>query len=322
MGHPRTSVTDDDIRFIDLFERGGAALVKQELGCTERNVYSRRNRLQVRLGRPIDAPGLGPRKNLAWEPSPIPGMLEMDIDNGWVVIGSDAHYWLGNPSTAHRGLVKFCKDLKPKLVVNNGDALDFGSISRHPPMNWEERPTVKQEIELTQERLGEIESAAGKARKIWNLGNHDARYEVRLATQAPEFAKVKGVHLHDHFPFWENAWSVRINGNVVITHRYKGGLHATHNNTVNAGVSMVTGHLHSLKATPYTDYTGTRWGVDCGTMADIYGPQFEYLESNPRNWRSGFVVLEFWKGKLRQPSLGMVIEEGLIDFPGQKVIHV
>jgi hypothetical protein len=85
---------------------------------------------------------------------------------------------------------------------------------------------------------------------------------------------------------------------------------------------MVTGHLHSLKVTPYTDYNGIRYGVDTGTLADIYGPQFEnYLEQNPINWRSGFAVLTFKNGVLLMPELAMVHTKDTIQFRGE-VINV
>jgi hypothetical protein len=55
-------------------------------------------------------------------------------------------------------------------------------------------------------------------------------------------------------------------------------------------------------------------------MADPDGPQFvDYLEDNPRNWRSGFVVLTFWKGKLLWPEIVNVIDEKHVQFRG--VIH-
>lgn len=107
-----------------------------------------------------------------------------------------------------------------------------------------------------------------------------------------------------------------------MKHRYKGGLHATHNNTMWAGKTMVTGHLHSLKVTPLTDYNGTRWGVDSGTLAEPYGPQFrDYTETNPLNWRPGFVVLTFQSGQLLDPELVRVRSEGEVVFRG-KVIEV
>jgi hypothetical protein len=250
-----------------------------------------------------------------------PGRVCIDVQDGVVLVGGDGHYWPGEPSTAHRAFVKFCKKYKPAVVVMNGDAFDGATISRHPSIGWEDRPTVEEELAAVQERLGEIEVAALKSRRVWPLGNHDARFETRLATNAPEYAKVHGVHLKDHLPNWESCWACWINDSVVIKHRGpKGGVHATHNNTVAAGLSMVTNHLHSLKVTPYDDYTGTRFGVDCGTLADPHGPQFlNYSEDNPRNHRSGFAVLTFKGGKLLWPEVVAVVDSETVQFRGELI---
>jgi len=132
-----------------------------------------------------------------------PSRIQITVPNGTVLIGSDGHYWPGPASTAHRAFVAFIKELKPKAVIYNGDSFDGARISRHPPIGWESRPTVIDEIEACRERLGEIEASAGRARKIHTLGNHDGRFETRLAQVAPEFARIKGFHLKDHFPRWE-----------------------------------------------------------------------------------------------------------------------
>jgi hypothetical protein len=265
------------------------------------------------------------RNILEKAPPEAPHRIYFDVSDGIVAVASDAHYWPGIRSTAHRAFVKFCGEFPNiKAVVMNGDVHDGAQTSRHAPIGWETRPSVIQEIEAGQERLGEIESAlskqSGKVRKIWTLGNHDARFETRLATVAPEYARVHGVHLKDHFPTWDTAWSAWVNDDVVIKHRYKGGIHATHNNAVNSGKTMVTGHLHSLKVTPFTDYNGDRWGVDTGTLAQVGGPQFlDYMEDGPANWRAGFAVLTFWKGRLLWPELVHVIDEeaGLVSFQGR-----
>jgi hypothetical protein len=109
-----------------------------------------------------------------------------------------------------------------------------------------------------------------------------------------------------------------LNESTVVKHRYKNGIHATHNNTVSAGVSIVTGHLHSLKVTPFNDYNGERFGVDTGTLADVDGEQFSnYMELNPNNWRSGFIVLTFNNGHLLWPEVVHVIDKDVIQFRGQ-----
>jgi hypothetical protein len=110
-----------------------------------------------------------------------------------------------------------------------------------------------------------------------------------------------------------------VNEHTMIKHRYHNGIHAIYNNTLKAGTSVVTGHLHSLKVTPWSDYNGTRYGVDTGTMANLDDPAFDYAEDNPKNWRSGFAVLTFWEGKLMPPELCEVISEGLVYFRGQVI---
>lgn len=244
------------------------------------------------------------------------------VENGTVLVGSDAHYWLGLKSTAHRAFCKFAAEMRPSAVVMNGDAFDGATISRFPRIGWDTRPSVLDELKACLESMTEIEEASRTKNLYWPLGNHDARYETFLASRVPEFQGVDGFHLKDKFPLWIPCWSVWINEKVAIKHRYKGGIHATHQNTVSSGVSMVTGHLHSLKVTPYSDYNGTRFGVDCGSLADPSGPQFvDYMEDSPANWRSGFVVLTFHEGKLLWPEVVHVLEEGKVEFRG-KVIEV
>lgn len=306
-----------DADFIALIKKHGCAETGRRLGMNERAVHTRRTRLEKRHGIQIPVPSV---RNTRIG-SEHPGRICFDVQDGIVLVGGDGHYWPGEASTAHRAFVKFCKKYKPVAVVMNGDAFDGATISRHPPIGWENRPSVVEEMEAVQERLGEIEAAAFKARKIWPLGNHDARFETRLATVAPEYARIHGFHLKDHLPNWESCWSCWINDSVVIKHRGpKGGVHAVHNNTLAAGKTMVTNHLHSLKVTPYTDYNETRYGVDTGTLADPNGPQFlDYSEDNFKNHRSGFAFLTFRGGKLMWPEVVAVVDSKTVQFRGELI---
>lgn len=243
------------------------------------------------------------------------------MKNGTVLVGSDAHYWPKETSTAHWAFVALARELKPALVVMNGDVIDAATISRHPPIGWEKSPSIKRELDTAVERLGEVVDASPKARHIWTLGNHDARFETKIASLIPELKGVKGVQLRDHFPAWEPAWSVEVGGahGAVIKHRFKGGANAAYNNTVSGGRSMVTGHLHALNVSPFTDYNGTRWGVDGGTLANPLGPQFTgYTEDSPLNWREGFVVLTWKDGKLLWPEPVFVSRKGHYTWRGEE----
>lgn len=307
--------------FIELFTTiGPAEMAKQGLG-NMRTILARRRTLEHKHKRAIKSPNptARPITNPYIE---HPHRIELTVKDGIVLVGSDAHVWPGPATPAWKGFVRFVRDLRPKTIIINGDTFDGASVSRHPPIGWAHQPTVVEEIEACQERLGEIEKAKPmKCRLLHPLGNHDSRFETRLASVAPQFASVKGTRLKDHFPAWEPCWSVWINGgDVVVKHRWRGGVHGVHNNTINSGATMVTGHDHALRISPFSDYRGTRWGISTGTLADPYGKQFlDYTEDNPRSHRSGFVVLTFRNGRLMWPELAYVIDEKTIGFRGEMI---
>ena len=305
----------DDKTFIELFQSLGGGGTAKRTETSERAVFARRKRIEQKLGRTLLAPGARASKTAH------PQRISLDIENGVMLVGSDPHYWPGSPSPAHRAFVRFCKELKPKIVVMNGDVLDGATVSRHPPLNWEERPSLINEIEASKERLAEIEAVIPRTAKMaWCLGNHDARFEMKLAATVPEYAKIHGFHLKDHFgPRWIPGWAVWVNNSVVVKHRWKGGVHGVYNNVVGAGLTMVTGHDHALRASPYTDYTGTRWGVSTGCLAEPDGPQFDYNEDNPRNHRAGFAVFTFVNGRLLPPELVHVSSAHTVDFRGEVI---
>ena len=307
----------DEPTFIALVQEHGVGKAAKLLGLSVRAVFARRKGIEERGNHSISVPDS--RSSRRHEE--YPARWELEVNNGTVLVGSDAHYWPGVNATAHRAFVKLCAEFSPKAVIVNGDMLDFASISRFPPIGWEKQPSLVDEIDETKARLEEIHSASKKAAHIWPLGNHDGRFSTRIATVAPEYAKIHGFALKDHFPNWEPCWSCWINDDVVVKHRWKGGIHAPHNNAIQGGKSMVTGHLHSQRVSPWSDYNGDRWGVDAGCLADVYGPQFLYVEDNPRNWRAGFVVLTFVGGELLQPELVRVMDKNRVDFRG-KIIRV
>jgi hypothetical protein len=312
-GNPKVSDAD----FIKLFPEIGPAELARRSHTQESNIMKRRRRLEERYQTRLVAPGPGATLNARAHPERI----HYELEDGIVLVGADPHFWPGEKTPGWRAFVKFVKKLRPQIIVLNGDIFDGASISRHPPIGWTKLPTVQQELEVCQDRLHEIEMAKPMSCKLaWPLGNHCLRFETRIATVAPEFAKVHGTSLQDHFGAWAPCWSVWINQNVVIKHRWKGGVHGVHNNAVGSGLSMITAHDHSLRVSPFSDYTGTRFGASCGTLADPYGPQFtDYTEDNPRNQRAGFLVLTFRKHRLLWPEVVDVMNEGQVSFRGEVI---
>jgi hypothetical protein len=327
----------DDSEFIETWRRfKKAGLVAKHLKMDVRSVYDRRRSVELKYNISLES---NRRNVVATSPKTIAGnklnelaKIRQDkyesemvdaISDGVILIASDCHYWPGIVTKAHQAFCKLAKELKPKMVVLNGDILDGARISRHARIMWEKQPDLKDEIAAVQDRCAEIERAASGAKFVRTIGNHDARFENYLSSRVGEFEEMTGMTLLDYLPRWRAGWCIHLNnqtdGWTTIRHRpVAGGIHSAYNSTLKAGVSYVHGHLHKLSVTPWSDYRGRRYGIDTGTMAEPYGPQFNYTEAGPVNWASGFAVLTFHKGKLLQPEL-CVVEHGDAWFRGKKV---
>jgi Calcineurin-like phosphoesterase len=313
-----TFVTDEE--FLGLWRKYGSVNeVSKACGLSVRAVNARRRKLEEKYGEKL----LGVSSKSPDFQVTIPNngvRAKVVLKDGVIIVASDCHYWPGVISSAHRAFVKLIKELSPKIVCLNGDVFDGASISRFPAGDWQTLPTVRQELEACQERVNEIEAVAGNAKLMWTWGNHDLRFNSKLAQQVGDgFKGLQGFNLKDYFPRWKFQTSIMVNENTMIKHRWHNGIHAVYNNALKSGVSFCTGHLHSLKVTPFSDYSGARYGIDCGTLAPIYDDGFQYMEDSPRNWRAGGAVLTFYKGKLMPPELFEVIDEdaGLVYFRGE-----
>jgi hypothetical protein len=309
-----------DEEFLAIVRAHGVTKAAKIIGSSVRNVNYRRRRLETKYDAPINPP------SLSYLEAKYPHRLQFEIKNGVILAGSDFHIWPGQESTALKAFKKFADDLRPAAVILNGDVLDFPSIGRHAPIMWESAPEPWQEIEAAQDHLHDIATASRRARKMWLLGNHDARFEANLANNARQYRNIKGVHLSDHFGLWEKGWSCAVNsliepGRTMIKHKPKGGgMNAARASTLNSGWSYVHGHLHSQKVSPVTDYNGDRYGVDGGMIADPSFKQFvNYTEDAALDWRSGFCVLTYRDGRLMAPELVTVWDDRRVQFRGDLI---
>lgn len=318
MPAPNEKVTEAE--FVRLFQTlGSPKKVAEAIGVDIRKVYERRTKLEKRG---YTLPSFAAQQK-SFNGTYIPEgrrIITHGVDNGMVVVASDCHYWPGESTPAHKAFVEIIKQYKPKTVVLNGDVFDGARTSRHDALFGAVTPTAKQELEACQERLDEIEKAYKSATRFWLYGNHDIRLWKYIYSNAPEILGLNGTDLWgDYFAGWHHGWRLDINDAVVIKHRLFNGVHASYNNVLKSGKSMVTGHLHRLCITPWGDYNGRRWGVDTGTLADPSGEQFRYMEEAPTPGCSGFAVLTFKNGMLLPPELCEVVN-GHAYFRGQEVV--
>jgi predicted MPP superfamily phosphohydrolase len=295
--------------FISLFQQHGSPKeVARIIGTSEKAVYLRRARIQRTHN--ITLESFAASQKSVVSTTIRKNEITYEAKKQTIIVASDCHYWPGEATVAHKAFIKLCKQLKPGAIVLNGDVFDGARVSRHDPLYKNDTPTVKQELEVCQERLGEIEKASHNSKLFWLYGNHDTRLWRYMRINAPECEGAFGADLFDYFPGWHCGYVMHINQNTVIKHRWHNGVHATYNNVLKSGRNIVTGHLHRLQVTSWGDYNGRRYGIDTGTLAEPGGEQFAYLEGNPTAWASGFAVLTFDEaGMLLPPELVEVIGE-------------
>jgi hypothetical protein len=284
-------------------ELQSTTLVAQRFGLTPTRANHRKKFLEQKHGITLPVHDKRPAYNTAEVQQKE--VAKLSITDGTVLIGSDIHIWPNHRTTMQQAFIHFAKFLKPTAIILNGDVADFPSISRHPSIGWEKIPTVQEELEAIRDWLEELIKASPNSRRIWAAGNHDLRFESRIANVLPQAAGIEGMHLKDHFPGWQPCWRVDVNDDIVVRHREYGGEHAGFANVLKSGKTIVTGHDHRLDVVSYHDYTGVRYGVRTGYMCDSpMDPQFvNYLEARMPNWHAGFVLLSFSGGKLLMPEI-------------------
>lgn len=318
--------TVSEAEFLKLWQQiGSPARLAETLGCTVRAVYERRDRIEKKLGIALAA---NSPKAVKYQPEALKVVTgsrreanRLEIDNGVILVGSDAHYSPGHISVAHKALCNLIADMgsEVRAVVLNGDILDGGSISRHPALTFKRPPSVKEELEAVQERLGDIEKVrpAG-CRLLRTYGNHCNRWEVRLANQAGEFAGIQGFLLRDHIPHWEDSLRIDVNDDMVIIHDWHSGVHSGWNDVMKGGCHTVTGHTHELSAKAHKGFKNVHYGIKTGMLADEYQSEFDYRLGKPGfNWQSGFAVLTWRDGLLLHPEFCAVRDDGNAYFRGK-----
>jgi hypothetical protein len=104
----------------------------------------------------------------------------------------------------------------------------------------------------------------------------------------------------------------------VVKHRGAGGVNAARYNVTKAGTHTVTGHTHLLQIVAHTDWSGTKYGVDTGCVADVNSRLFaNYTEKGCTGWRSGAAVLQFAAGEMLPPELIQVTKESPVPGSGR-----
>jgi hypothetical protein len=109
--------TVSDEEFIELWRTlKSAAAVSHRLDIQERAIHARRRRIEAKYGIKLEAKDhrtdLWKNRQTAHETA---ARHYLGIENGTIIVFSDAHFWPGIRTTAFKGLLWAIKELKPRL---------------------------------------------------------------------------------------------------------------------------------------------------------------------------------------------------------------
>jgi predicted phosphodiesterase len=209
---------------------------------------------------------------------------------------ADIHIPYHDPN-ALRIALTYGRKRSPDIILINGDAADFFSVSR-----WEKDPRQRDlagEIKAVREFLEVLRSAFPKARIIFKKGNHEERWERYLSVKAPEllsveeFAMEKVLHFDKHGvePVGD-CRPIRVGKlNVIHGHEYKFNI----SNPVNpargffmrAKVHVIGSHLHQSSQHSEKNIDQdviSTWSTGC--LCDLH-PDYAPLN----NWNHGLAFI-------------------------------
>lgn len=227
--------------------------------------------------------------------------IQLNINNGRVVIGSDIHIPFQDEN-AVKVFINHCKRVKATHIILAGDVIDCYKLSR---FTKGEGRNPYQEIQECRDFLSKLRTVCPLSEIYYIIGNHEARLERYVLTKAPELASliedVFTIIKVDDFKI-KGCSEIVINNDFVVTHGKlvgnKAGLSAIKEIDKHY-MSGASGHVHRL-AKFMTRKAGRKFEwYETGCLCDL-NP--EYIVDP--DWIQGFVDITYEKGK----RLGKIVE--------------
>lgn len=219
------------------------------------------------------------------------------IASGRILVLSDIHVPYHDRRAVEAAL-SHGDAFRPDVVLLNGDAVDFHSISRFL-CNPEERD-LGGEIKAIRELLAHIRARFPKARMVYKLGNHEERWWTYLWSKAPELLGCRFATIESVFDADRLRVEIVQDGRIVMAgklpilhgHEWRGGISTPVNPARGAFLKAIAcvmqGHLHRSSEhseTTLEDRLISTWSTGC--LCDL---RPAYARIN--RWNHGFATIE------------------------------
>ena len=189
-------------------------------------------------------------------------------------------------------VLRFVDDLKPNMIVHLGDGIDNYTLSRfsRDPARVH---SFGAELREMNTHLDELDSVAGKAIKLYHLGNHEERLEKYVIDRAPELRGIDEISISSLLRLEKRGYEVFESGHMsefrgfVMTHGTHTGPSAAERMAAATGSSGISGHNHQARAFWWTDLRGPHaWFIN-PTLMRVDAAEPSYVKG-PVNWAQGF----------------------------------
>lgn len=222
---------------------------------------------------------------------------------------SDVHFPFHDPRVLDI-LYTIAGELKPNIVVDHGDLLDFWQISSHRPpeekhlTHWQ--VDLQETINMGTAHLATVASEAGASERIYKKGNHEARWQNLMATLQQDY-KIRHIMSLDNIKEaldLDNVLGIDTLGyksydyigsptqtlfdRLVIAHGHVTNRWAARSMQASYGKSVMFGHVHRYQVFSNRTLKGTEAGFSmpcCCTLDVHYTPMTD--------WQQGFNVVHW-----------------------------
>lgn len=198
---------------------------------------------------------------------------------------------------AYSLMMSILQSLPISQIILGGDFADCYNINLHGKnLNIEE--TLEEEVEDVISSLAEFNIIFPKAKKIFIVGNHEARLERYITNNCPELfgvTTIEKLFFLQQYKFtmipYTPSQSYYVE-NIAVRHEPIGnGINCAQATISKSGESIIFGHTHRIQRTFSTTLGGKQiQAISGGWLGNKNHPAFSYVK-NHHNWQMGFVLV-------------------------------
>lgn len=204
---------------------------------------------------------------------------------------------------AIEAMILFARWWKPDTIVFIGDVVDFYAISsfvKDPKRELE----LEKELTTAKDIIGLICKMLPNTKRYFIKGNHEARLQKYLWTQAKALAQLNELRLERLLDFkaqkieYVETGQMKYHGLIVkhgnVVRKYSG--YTARAEFEKNGMSGVSGHTHRLSVYYHNNEAGSFVWTEIGCLCKL---DAEYLQGQAPNWQTGFGIGYFKENSKR-----------------------